>query len=507
MATFAVWHPDVEDFISAKREDGRLRQFNLSLLIDDEFMSAVKGNHPHHLVFPVKASEVDRELVPGETEYLWKKRFWEKEYCAEQDYVINDNDEILCIVYKTLDARDLWDTIMKSTYDYSEPGFLLIDRINQYNNNYFCEEIRATNPCGEQPLPPKGSCLLGSINVAKFILEPFTPNARFDWDTYTEVVRIFTRMLDNVVEINGLPLEGQRKEIEYKRRHGMGILGVGSALSLLGDTYGSESSVALTEELMKVMAVEGYRTGIQLAQEKGPAPIFNDFTGGVSNKNHWVNGQYMAKIWGTEPLLRKEAMAHGCRFTHHTSIAPTGTISLSLNNNASNGIEPSFSHKYTRNVIVAGKKSKQAVDVYSYEMLLHKEITGEDKVPDEFSTSDNVTTYAHVDIQAAAQKWCDSSISKTINVPADIPFEEFKDIYMYAYDSGLKGATTFRFNPDAFQGVLVTEDNLKKTKYRFTTDSGEVLELSGDENVMYDGEEHGVANLYDSLKENFYGKF
>lgn len=506
MGTFAVWHPDVEDFIKAKREDGRLRQFNLSLLIDDEFMSAVKSNEKYNLVFPVKQSELDRGLVQ-QSETIWKKRFWEKAYCQDQDYILDENDMLLCKVYKQVEAKELWDTMMRSTYDYSEPGFLLIDRINEYNNNWFCEEIRATNPCGEQPLPPEGSCLLGSVNIAKLVLNPFTAQAKFDWVKYKKVVRIFTRMLDNVVEINGLPLEGQRQSIEYKRRHGMGILGVGSALSLLGDTYGSTSSIAFTDELMKVMAVVGFEVGVELAIEKGPAPIFNDYTDGISNKVLWCSGNYMAKIWSVVPELEDKALQHGCRFTHHTSIAPTGTISLSLNNNASNGIEPSFSHKYTRNVIVEGKKSKQAVDVYSYEMLLHKEVTGEDTVPSVFSTADNVSTYAHVDIQAAAQKWCDSSISKTINVPSDIAFDDFKDIYIYAYDNGLKGCTTFRFNPEAFQGVLVNEEDLVATTYIFKLADGSEVVTKGNDTITYDGEEHTAANLYDAIKENYFGKF
>lgn len=505
MGTFAVWHPDVEAFISAKREDGRLRQFNLSLLIDDDFMEAVKNNTDYHLVFPVKQSELDRNLIDGEL--IKKSRFWELEYCNKMNYIVDEDDKILCQVFKTVPAHELWNTIMKSTYDYAEPGFLLIDRINQYNNNWFNEEIRATNPCGEQPLPPEGSCLLGSINIAKFVIDPFAENARFDWETYKEVVRVFTRMLDNVVELNGLPLEGQRREIEYKRRHGMGFLGLGSTLSLLGEQYGNEFSIKFTEEIMKVMAVEGFREGIELAKEKGAAPIFYDETDGVSNKVHWVNGAYMNRVWDAAPELKGQALEHGSRFTHHTSIAPTGTISLSLNNNASNGIEPSFAHHYVRNVVTEGKKSKASVDVYSYEMLLYKDITGNDEVPETFSTSENVPIFAHVDIQAAAQKWCDSSISKTINVPTDTPFEDFQNIYLYAYEQGLKGCTTFRFNPEAFQGVLVTEDNLKNTRYQFTLDTGEVVEGTGDEKVLYDGEEHTVANLYDALKEGYYGKF
>jgi len=309
------------------------------------------------------------------------------------------------------------------------------------------------------------------------------------------------------VELNGLPLEGQRHEIQYKRRHGMGYLGLGSALSLLGEQYGSDKSVAFAEEAMKVMAVEGFKEGIELAKEKGAAPIFEDHTNGVSNKKLWCSGKYMERIWQVAPELREEAEKVGCRFTHHTSIAPTGTISLSLNNNVSNGIEPSFSHHYVRNVIQEGKKSKQAVDVFSYEMLLYKELTGNEEVPDTFSTSENVTTYAHVDIQAAAQKWCDSSISKTVNVPTEMPFDEFKDIYLYGYEKGLKGMTTFRMNPEAFQGVLVRDDEVEKISYTFTLEDGSEVTVKGTDMVLYEGEEHKAANLYDALKENYYGKF
>jgi ribonucleoside-diphosphate reductase alpha chain len=365
--------------------------------------------------------------------------------------------------------------------------------------------------CGEQPLPPEGSCLLGSINVALFVDDPFTPKASFNWEKYKEVVRIFTRMLDNVVEFNGLPLEGQRREIERKRRHGMGILGVGSAFSLLGIKYGSPESIVLVGKLMEVMAVTGFEVGIELAEEKGCAPIFNEFTeihGNLeSNKTLWANGKYMRRIWEVAPHLKARALQHGCRFTHHTSIAPTGTISLSVNNNVSNGIEPSFSLKYTRNVIEQGKKTKRAVDVYSYELLLYKHLTGKDEAPEWFSTSENVSTYEHVDIQAAAQYWCDSSISKTINVPSDIPFEEFKEVYVYAYDRGLKGTTTFRMNPEAFQGVLVRSEELEKVAYVFVLEDGTEIIAKGTDRILYDGEEHTAGNLFDAIKENVYGKF
>lgn len=355
----------------------------------------------------------------------------------------------------------------------------------------------------EQPLPPYGACLLGSVNLTKFVIDPLTENASFDWDKYKKVVRVFTRMLDNVVEVNGLPLDKQREELYSKRRHGMGFLGLGSALSLLGIEYGSTESVRFTEFVMRTMAVEGYKEGVELAKEKGAAPILQD----PDNFKAWVNSPYMTRLLRGEDELCEDLLKYGCRFTHHTSIAPTGTISLSLANNVSNGIEPTFAHKYTRNVIKEGKKSKEAVDVYSYEMLVYKELTGGSEVPSSFSTTDSVTPKQHVDIQAAAQKWCDSSISKTINVPTDISFDDFKDIYMYAYDMGLKGCTTFRFNPEAFQGVLVKEEDLKEVYYKFTTEDGNFVTVRGNEMVEYDGEMHTAANLYDSLKEGYYGKF
>ena len=511
MGTMAVWHPDVIDFIMSKREDGKFRQFNLSLLIDDDFMAAVKANGSWQLVFPVTQKELDTLGIPLDHESLiYKDLFWEEDYCARMGYTVT-NGRILCRIYHTLPAIELYDIIMKSTYDFAEPGFLLIDKINKYNNNYFCEEIRATNPCGEQPLPPNGSCLLGSINLAYLVDNPFTPEASFNWDTYTELIHVFSRMLDNVVELNGLPLPEQRHEIEYKRRHGMGFTGLGSAMSLLGLQYGSPESIKFTSEISKVLAIESYRAGIALAKEKGPAPIFNDdftYRGTTkSAKQWWVEGNFMRKVFSEAPDLYNDALTYGCRYTHATSIAPTGTISLTVNNNVSNGIEPTFTHKYTRNVIKEGKKSKVAVDVYSYELLLYKHLTGIDEAPESFSTTDNVSPKAHVDIQAATQYWCDSSISKTINVPTDTKFEDFKDIYMYAYDQGLKGCTTFRFNPEALQGVLVKQSDLETTSYIFTLADGTEVTANGDDQITYDGEVHQANNLYDAIKEGYYGKF
>ncbi|WP_368427827.1 LAGLIDADG family homing endonuclease [Sulfuricaulis sp.] len=900
MGTFDIAHPDIMDFIRAKREDGRLRQFNLSCLITDEFMQAVKMNTTWDLLFPVNRHEYE----DPESHIVW--RYWP----VTEGYITNNLGQVACKVYKSLPARRLWDLIMASTYDYAEPGFILIDKINEMNNNWFCENIRATNPCvtadtrlhtqyglvpigelyaagvplqatvdvralgqdgrcttvrpavpafmtaqeadvyrvqtadgyeikatawhdfytqrgkiklkdlrpgdellvqsgkgqfgkegnaelgaligliagdghftnrgkgkqaaivnfwnedralapvvagyintliaglavrprayrvepvavpdrhhvflrsvllarflehygftastkykvpgviwrgtedcvkgylrglfqtdgtvnatesnscctirlasshpdllkevqtllanfgifcrihkrreaaqrsmpdgkggnklyhccadyeliigsesrerfmreigflgetknnryrvwaqdralqrmdsftakiteisyigkeavfdttqsdhntlvfnglvtgncGEQPLPQYGSCLLGSVNLTKFVEEPFTDAARFNWEQYREVVAVFTRMLDNVVEINGLPLEPQRHEIHYKRRHGMGFLGLGSTLTMLKMKYGSPESLEFTERVAREMAEVGWRVGIELAEEKGPAPIMEDeftvteellvkrpemrqhgYKVGDSIKGKVLLARYSRYMQQFDASLTSRIAEKGARFTHHTSIAPTGTISLSLANNASNGIEPSFAHKYSRNVLREGKKSKEKVEVFSYELLAYRSLVnpdadpdaegGSNRLPDYFITADHTKPREHVDVQAAAQKWVDSSISKTANVPTDFPYEDFKDIYLYAYEQGLKGCTTFRFNPQAFQGVLVKDKDLENTTYRFQLESGEVIEVKGNEEIEYDGEVHNAANLYDALKEGYYGRF
>ncbi|HTV49562.1 MAG TPA: LAGLIDADG family homing endonuclease [Steroidobacteraceae bacterium] len=913
MGTFDVGHPDVMEFIRAKRENGRLRQFNLSLLITDEFIKAVREDREWRLAFPVTRHEYETERpdLNDASKFLWRE--WE----VHDGYVVNDEGLVACRIYKTLPARRMWDVIMTSTYDFAEPGFILIDRVNEMNNNWWCENIRATNPCvtadtwvqtgegprhvreligrpfaarvdgqdhlsgpegffltarkpvvrlqttegyalrltadhrvrrvttltrwttetewceagelragdqlllndhgarnawsgahtaeegyligllmgdgtlkaetavlsvwgaaaqangvpggvtpgtravmdhalaaartlayryrcdftgwhavsgrgecrmtlkplkmlaqrlgldagkpitpamerassefyrgflrgffdtdgsvqgcqekgvsvrlaqsdlprleamqrmllrlgivsrlyrnrrsagasvlpdgkggvrayrtapqhelvvsgeniarfaaqigftdsdkqahlerllaryrrarnaerfiarvdsvvadgtedvydaripgintfdangfhahncGEQALPEYGACLLGSVNLTQFVRNPFTDYASFDWAEYRDVVKVFTRMLDNVVEVNGLPLERQREEILRKRRHGMGFLGLGSAMTLLRLKYGSPESVKFTEDVSREMAVAGWEAALELAREKGPAPIMNDeFT--VTRemlrkrpemaRDGWKPGakiagrllhakysRYMQRIAQVAPELVHELAETGARFTHHTSIAPTGTISLSLANNASNGIEPSFAHHYFRNVIRPGKKTKEKVDVYSFELLAYRELVNpsathdgtreSDKLPDYFIASEHITPQQHVDVQAAAQKWVDSSISKTANVPTDFPFERFKDIYLYAHEQGLKGCTTFRFNPEAFQGVLVKEQDLKNTTYRFTLADGTVVEARGDEEIEYDGETHTAANLFDAMRDGYYGRF
>ena len=530
MATFDIGHPDVLDFIRVKQEDGRLRQFNLSLLMDRRFLDALANDGEWPLSFPLTPTERDEGGIDLDDpdQVVWR------EWPIRDEYISDDEGRVACRIYRKVRARQIWDVIMTSTYNFAEPGFILIDQINEMNNNWFCENIRATNPCGEQPLPAYGACLLGSVNLTRYVLDPFTDRARFDWNGYRETVATFTRMLDNVVELHGLPLEPQREEIARKRRHGMGFLGLGSTLALLGIRYGSRESLDFTEQVSREMALVGWRTGVALCEEKGPAPIMEEefeltprmlrmrpeMAADGLRAGDRVPGRvllarysrYMQNLSEIDPEIVEAIAENGARFTHHTSIAPTGTISLSLANNASNGIEPSFAHHYSRNVIREGRKTKEKLDVFSFELLAYRELIDSNAMPgsglpDYFVSVDDITPTEHVDVQAAAQRWVDSSISKTINVPTDFPYENFKDIYLYAYRKGLKGCTTFRFNPEAFQGVLVKDADLKNTTYAFTLEDGTEIEAAGDEEIEYDGETHTAANLFDALKEGYYGKF
>lgn len=666
-----VSHPDILEFITAKREEGRFRQFNCSVLITDAFMQAVNNNDPWPLAFPMTQHEITLTGVDldNKTQVIFM------EWPIHHDYYVIEN-QVACRIYQTVSAKELWDTILRSTYEFSEPGILFIDRINQMNNNQWCEDIRTSNPCftgdtlvctshglipfktlaekgrsvqvltevsglltyctmsnfrltqknaklvkvafitgdsvrctpnhhfylkdgtaieakdlregvrvkgfenqyvcmrfvesvaplsdvedvycgtvegigkffislgnrtdgvlvsncGEVPLPPYGSCLLGSINLTQFVVNPFQDNTYFDWPKYERTIAVFTRMLDNVVEISGLILEGQRKEIASKRRHGMGYFGLGSAMTMLKMRYGSPESLQFTRKVTKTLALIGWKQALELSKEKGCAPILDGFTkltpelkqkyptisdeqwetwigdtDWVSNKIlHAKGSAYMQRIGCLDPHLIEELCIHGARFTHHTAIAPTGTLALSVGNNASNGIEPSFSHSYKRNVIKEGKKSKEQIDVHSYEYLTRLEyepsLFG---LPEYFATANDLTPEEHIHVQSEAQYWVDQSISKTINVPSSISFEDFQCVYQYAYDEGLKGVATFRFNPAVFQGVLVNESDLDKTTYRFVLDTGAVIDAKGNEQIEYDGEIHTAANLYDAINEGYYGK-
>ena len=532
MLTFDCQHPNVMDVIKAKREPGRLRQFNISILITDALVEAQKADADWQLVFPLKSREIAELNIDITNTQQVIYREWP---VIEDDYVTSDDGLVACRVYKTIRARDLWDLIMTSTFNYWDPGFLLIDRINDLNNLWWCENIRATNPCGEQPLPPEGACLLGSINLMRFIANAFTAKAEFDFDKLRDIARTFARMLDNVVEFNGLPLPGQRAEIMRKRRHGMGFTCMGSVLSMLGMRYGSKEAVAFVDEVSKTIALANWEAALTLAKLKGPAPIMNEMFEvtramlrkrpemakdgykvgmSVSGKVLMVKySRYMRRIaeqLGAE--WERDAIEFGLRFTHGTSIAPTGTLSFGLSNNGSNGIEPTFSHETYRAVIVPGKKTKLLVkslmsaELFEYRRLVNPDATAKD-LPAAMVSSEDVTPEQHIAMQAASQYWVDSAISKTANCPADMPFEDFKDIYMTAHSAGLKGFTTYRPNPEHMNGVLNTFESLNAAQYEFTLADGSVIVCNGLDEVEYDGEIHVAAMLSDAIRENTYGTF
>jgi ribonucleoside-diphosphate reductase alpha chain len=361
----------------------------------------------------------------------------------------------------------------------------------------------------EQPLPPYGACLLGSINLTQFVEYPFQNNVRFNYEKLKQVVRIFNRMLDNVVEISGLPLEEQLESIKRTRRHGLGILGLGSMLAMMKIKYDSKEALELAETIMKLITTNSYEVGVELAKEKGAAPICYEKFNGVLGKELISKSKF---IRNTLPKgLIEDIEKFGVRYSNCISIAPTGTISFSLANNASNGIEPSFMHSYQRNVIIPGKNTKIQEDIYSYELLVYKELIDlnidVNNLPDYFQTANSISPKAHIDMLCTIQKWVDSAISKTVNVPTEIPFDDFKDLYMYAYDHLAKGCTTYRYNPDNQVGVLVTKEELGKTKYRIILEDNTEIIISGDKKIGYDGDIHNSSNLCDSIMEGLYGRY
>jgi ribonucleotide reductase alpha subunit len=678
-------HPDIMDYIKAKREDGKLRQFNLSVLITKKFMDSVINDQDWELWFWERKTDVNLETIETNLIKLIKKGdipYNHSEYNYFQyasDHIevefgnINPNEVFVKKVYERTPAQKIWNLIMKSTYDFAEPGFILIDEVNKKNNLWWLETIRATNPCvsertvvntsngyktvkeligkqfkvilhnkehdtteegffhtgkkklyklttnegnsielteehkmlildndsetwveaknlkkgdllimnntssnkhvlntfssleyidtedvydvqvpginafdgngfvchncGEQPLPPNGACLLGSMILPTYVQKPFTDDAHFDFDGFKKDIKVAARLLDNVVEFNGLPLENQIKEILEKRRHGMGFTGLGNTFSMLKVAYGSDKSIEITTQISKMLAEENYRAGVELGQEKGIAKVLDTFYPLEEKYIKRIDKKFDKKdiallkkeglitkkeVKGTvlhaasnyfdvlDYDLRLELALKGSRFTHATTIAPNGTVSL-VSNNVSNGIEPPFMFSYFRNVIVEGNNSKQQQEVMDYSYLRYKmdidPNATPDKLPDYFVSTETLTAKDHIAVQAAAQKYIDTSISKTINVKTDYPFEDFKGIYIDAYKNKLKGVTTFRFNPNFTTGVLVSEKNLKKTTYEFTLDDGSKVKLKGNEKVIYEGQEHVVSNLYDALKDGYYGKF
>jgi ribonucleoside-diphosphate reductase alpha chain len=398
MATMRCDHPDIEDFIAAKSDPARLRMFNMSVLVTDPFMAAVKADGDWTLSFGGQA-------------------------------------------YKTVRARALWDRIMKSTYDYAEPGVIFIDRINAMNNLGYAETIAATNPCGEQPLPPYGACLLGSINLSRLVNDPFGPGAALDLDALDDLTRTAVRMMDNVVDASRFPLPQQEAEAQAKRRIGLGVTGLADALLMTGLRYGSDEAVAATDLWMRRTARAAYLASVEIAKEKGPFPLFE--------AEPFLASGTMAQM---DDDVREAIRTHGIRNALLTSIAPTGTISLYAGN-VSSGIEPVFAYAYTRKVLQKdGTRTEE--EVVDYAVQLWRDRMGDAPLPDHFVNAQTLAPLDHVRMQAAAQKWVDSSISKTINCPEDISFEDFKDVYMAAWDSGCKGCTTYR--PNAVTGSVLS---------------------------------------------------
>ena len=444
MGVLDIAHADIEAFIRAKHTPGELSCFNLSVLVSDAFIDALD----HDRIWPLVAS--------------------------------GDNKPV-----KEIRARELWQQLLRSSYDTGDPGVLFIDRINAGNNNWFCENIRATNPCGEQPLPAYGSCLLGSIDLTRFVLYPFRAQACFDWQGFRDVVAVFTRMLDNVADIANLPLAQQRFEMQHKRRHGMGVLGLGSALALLGIRYGSLRSRQFLDRVCRELVLTGWKTGVQLAQEKGAAPIMHEqfivsdemlqrnprlhedgIRRGDSLPGRVLLGRYsqhLQLIARHDRRLARHIIEHGARFTHHSSIAPTGTIALALANNASSGIEPTFALQQRR-AFAPASDQQQWLELQALEWLAwqHRPASITRNMPRSFVSAHQVTPEQHLQMQATAQRWIDGAISKTINIPTDYPFEDFASLYRKAYALGVKGCTVFRFNPSRGQQVLCEDPALER---------------------------------------------
>ena len=429
MATMRCDHPDIEAFIAAKSDAVRLRMFNLSVLVTDAFMDAVKTDGP------------------------WELNFGGK-------------------VYHTVQARDLWNRIMQATYDFAEPGVIFIDRINAANNLSYAETIAATNPCGEQPLPPYGACLLGSVNLARLVKAPFEEAAALDEDGLSELVATAVRMMDNVVDVSRFPLEEQRNEAQAKRRIGLGVTGLADALLMVGQRYGSDEAARQTEDWLHAIARAAYLASVDLAKEKGAFALFDA-------EAYLASGTMQAM----DEDVRAAVARHGIRNALLTSIAPTGTISLYAGN-VSSGIEPVFAYSYTRKVLQKdGSRTEEEVVDYAVQMWRDK--MGDAPLPDHFVNAQTLAPSDHVRMQASAQKWVDSSISKTINCPEDIDFEAFKDVYMQAWDMGCKGCTTYRPNDVTGSVLSVSETSEKapgeapdQVRGDFPSEGGEVVYMS-----------------------------
>ena len=415
MATLRCDHPDILEFIEAKRAPGVLRHFNLSVLVSDHFMAALQADADWPLVFPRREGDGEGEDI---------EREWP-----------GSPGPVPCRVYRRLPARALWDRIMRGTYDHAEPGVLFIDRINRENNLHYRERISATNPCGEIPLPPYGACDLGSVNLTAFVERPFEPDARLDLEGITALVQVAVRMLDNVIDLSRFPLEAQARQARGSRRIGLGVTGLADTLLMLGLRYDSDEAVALSARIMETIRNAAYRASAALAGEKGAFPFFE--------RDAYLTSPFTQRL---PPELRDAIARGGMRNSHCVAIAPTGTISL-LANNVSSGLEPIYAGDYPRRVLdPAGHYCEYAVTDYAV-ALWRQSQHRKDGLPPAFVDARAVSPEHHLDMQAALQPFVDNAISKTINIPADYPFERFRDLYRLAYHKGLKGCTTFRPNP------------------------------------------------------------
>lgn len=416
MATLRCDHPDIEQFITAKQDPHELRHFNLSVLVSDAFMQAVENDRDWPLVFPLAhlSGSHDGKIV---------QRHWSSATEAED-----------CRVVKVLKARQLWDRLMRASYDYAEPGVLFIDRINQMNNLHGCEHISATNPCGEIPLPAYGACNLGSINLTRFVNEPYNALAKLDFEAISQTAAIATRLMDNVIDASRFPLTAQQQQAHNTRRIGLGISGLADTLIMLGLPYDSEAAQHLAASIMQTICYAAYRTSIQLAKEKGSFPLLN--------KKQYLAAPFIKSL--PKPI-QQEIAESGIRNSHLTAIAPTGTISL-LANNISSGLEPVFDWQYQRQILIE-QGHYETLTVTDFACQLWQEQFGKDSLPGQFIEARSLLPMQHLKMQAALQPYIDNAISKTINIPQDYDFEQYKDVYLQAYQMGLKGCTTFRPNP------------------------------------------------------------
>lgn len=530
MAVIDIQHPESVDFFQAKRKDGTLRYFNISVGLTKNFIDAVRQDvdfeqwfwEPDKSVSVVSKGENEATLDNGAVAKVIRKDFLPYDY-PEYNYFVfhEDHNEIIYNkrqntvfkkrVFKKVNAKKLYDTIMQSTYDYAEPGVLFLDNINKGNPLKKYENIRTTNPCGEQPLPFGGSCNLGSIFLHSFVKEPFnyslSPEANFDWNLLLKVARIMNKYLDAVNNISNLPLSFLVEEAMYKRRHGLGVSGLADMLVALGLKYSSVEARNFFEKIMRTIAEASLLENILLARLLPPAPV------NVTLKD-WLDSPHYSFL-SNHPLIDKIDPNTLLRYSHATSIAPTGTMSLSWGNNISNGVEPIFSASYVRNIRVPGKKTKVDETVYNFSVIWYKNkmIKENLNVPEDFvkqiiafETTNDLDVESHLYMQAAAQKYVDSAISKTCNIPTDYDYEKFKEVYLLAFDMGLKGFTTFRFNPKFSVGVLTKKEDLENMKIKFVLEDGSEVVVKGSEKIIYDGEEHLASNLYEALKEGIYGK-